>query len=404
MNCKRLVESLQDPFTLPGRVLGVTEAMDVNHVRLQMKELNAGVQAEARSPQAVGERGVQVARQFAVVRSQHDDIALVASGVRPRGQRPRQRGQLGVISSCWEWRNGMSFTLLRLPQAWRWGGLSFKELAVRTYAAVDRHETLDRAAIVAFYAMLALVPFLGLVLTITLGTSDGVVAGQILSLSRQFLPGAADEIVRGEMLAIQAGPRVGVMSVSFLILLWSASSASVAVMEATNAAYGVRDSRPWWRRRLMAVVLTVVESFLLVGASFLITAWPWLLGWFGLESMAAAAATAVQWLVVVVALLASFAIAYYFGTHVDQEWEWISPGSAIGVLVLIAVNLGFRVYLRYAADFGATYGLLAGVILLLLWLYLAALALLVGVEINCVIAHAASRGKFLGQKVAPRNE
>ena len=105
----------------------------------------------------------------------------------------------------------MSLTWLRLPQAWKWGGLSFKELAVRTYAAVDKHETIDRAAIVAFYAMLALVPFLGLVLTMALGASDGVVAGQILSLSRQFLPEAADEIVRSEVRAIRESPRAGVV-------------------------------------------------------------------------------------------------------------------------------------------------------------------------------------------------
>ncbi len=288
----------------------------------------------------------------------------------------------------------MPFTWLRLPDVWKWGGLSFKELVVQTYEAVDKHETIDRAAIVAFYAMLALVPFLGLVLTVTVGNSDGVVAGQILSLSRQFLPGAVDEIVRGEVRDIRAGPRVGIISISFLILLWSASSAAVAVMESTSAAYGVRDGRAWWKRRLRAILLTVVESILLVGASFLITAWPWLLNWFGLDTVAAAAATAVQWLVVVVALLASFAIAYYFGTHVEQGWEWITPGSTIGVFMLIAINLGFRIYLYYAADFGATYGILAGVVLLLLWLYLAALSLLVGAEINCVIARAAPHGKF----------
>ena len=67
--------------------------------------------------------------------------------------------------------------------------------------------------------------------------------------------------------------------------------------------------------------------------------------------------------------------------------------------MLIAVNLGFRIYLYYGADFGATYGILAGVVLLLLWLYLAALSLLVGAEINCVIARAVSHDKFEGQKV-----
>jgi membrane protein len=298
----------------------------------------------------------------------------------------------------------MSLTWLRLPQAWKWGGLSFKELAVRTYEAVDKHETIDRAAIVAFYAMLALVPFLGLVLTITLGAPDGVVAREIRSLSRQFLPEAADQIVRDELRTIRQARRVSVVSVSFLILLWSASSAFVAVMDSTNAAYGVRDGRAWWKRRLMAVVLTVVESLLVVGASFLIAAWPWLLNRLGLDGTASVAATVVQWLVVVVALLASFAIAYYFGTHVEQEWEWITPGSTIGVLVLIVANLGFRVYLRYGADFGATYGALAGVVLLLLWLYLAALALLVGAELNSVIEHAAPRGKVPGPKGSPQTE
>jgi membrane protein len=295
----------------------------------------------------------------------------------------------------------MSLTLLRLPEAWNWGGLSFKELAVRTYEAMDKHETIDRAAIVAFYGLLALVPILGLVMTLTLGVSDGVVAGEILSLSGQFLPEAADAIVHAEVQKIQEGPRVGIVSLSFLILLWSASSAFVAVMDSTNAAYGARDARPWWKRRLLAVLLTVVESLLLVGTSFLIAVWPWLLGRFGLDGLAAVAATAFQWLVVAVALLASFAIAYYFGTHVEQEWKWITPGSTFGVLLLILANLGFRVYLRYGADFGATYGALAGVALLLLWLYLAALALLIGAEINCVIARAALYAKVPGQAPAP---
>ena len=286
----------------------------------------------------------------------------------------------------------MTLRLPRLSGAWNLHGLSVKDLAVRTYKAVDRHETVDRAAIVAFYALLALVPFLGLVLTITLGTSGGDVAGEILSLSRQFLPGAADEIVRNEVRTIQEGPRVGIVSVSFLLLLWSASSAFVTVMDSTNAAYGVRDGRPWWKRRLLAAVLTVVESLLLVGASFLIAAWPWLLTRFGLTNPAAVAATAVQWLGVVVALLAGFAVAYYFGTHAARDWEWITPGAVIGILVLIVVNLGFRVYLRYGADLGATYGALAGVVFLLLWLYLAALALLVGAEINCVIERAGPHG------------
>jgi membrane protein len=294
----------------------------------------------------------------------------------------------------------MSLTSLRLHEAWNWGGLTAKQLAARTYQAIDQHETLDRAAVVAFYALLALVPFLGLMLAIALGTAGGI-AAQLQAFSHQVMPEAADTIVQDQIHKIQTSPAVGVLSLSFALLLWSSSSLFVAVMDAINAAYGVRDARPWWKRRLLAVVLTLIESALLLGASILIIAWPNLLGWFGLDRVAAAIATLMQWLVVVAALLASFALAYSFAPDVEKEWEWITPGATLGVLVLIVASLGFRLYVQYGSSYSATYGALAGVVILLLWLYLVALALLVGAEINSVIEHAAPHGKSPGQKVAP---
>ena len=74
-------------------------------------------------------------------------------------------------------------------------------------------------------------------------------------------------------------------------------------MDATNAAYGVRDRRPFWKSRLVAAVLTVIMGALLVAASLSVVAWPTVMGWLGLSAAASAAATAVQWVVVVVALL-----------------------------------------------------------------------------------------------------
>lgn len=90
------------------------------------------------------------------------------------------------------------------------------------------------------------------------------------------------------------------------------------------------------------------------------------------------------------ALLVNFSVAYYFGPDLEREWEWMTPGSAFGVVMLIATSLGFRFYLQYGWSSGETFGVLGGVVILLLWFYLAALALLVGVEINSVVEHAAS--------------
>jgi membrane protein len=294
----------------------------------------------------------------------------------------------------------VSLTSIRLREAWNWGGLSAKQLATRTWGAMGQHDTLNQAAVVAFYAMLGLVPFLGLILALALGTASGV-AEQITTLSRTFLPPQARDLLLQQIDKIRTSPPVGVLSFSFVVLLWSSSSLFVAIMDATNASYSVRDSRPWWKRRLMAIVLALVESVLLVGAATLIVLWPALLDWFHLGSWSPAA-TVVQWLVVIIVLLASFATAYYFGPDVEQEWEWITPGSALGVLVLILASLGFRFYLHYGSTYSETYGALAGVVLMMLWLYLAALALLVGAEINCVIEFVAPHGRAPGQKEEPQ--
>jgi membrane protein len=273
----------------------------------------------------------------------------------------------------------------RLFFAFRWRGrmirlvgngrmtATTKELAIRTYQEIDKHETMDRAAIVAFYAMLSLVPLLGFLLALAFGPARGITAA-LQSFSSQFLPAAADTIIDDQIQKIQASPPVGVLTVSFMILLWSSSGVFVSLMDGANAAYGVRDVRPWWKRRLLAIVLTTVEMILLLGALTALVVWPYFFSWFGLSGVAAATVGVVRWVVVVIALLASFSLAYYFGLGGKQEWEWVTPGSAFGVVMLIASSLGFRLYLYYGWSWSETYGALAGVVILLLWFYLAALA------------------------------
>jgi len=285
----------------------------------------------------------------------------------------------------------MSLTSVRLRGAWNWGGLTAKELGVRTYCAIDKHETLDRAAVVAFYALLSLAPLLGILLAVAFGRERGISA-ELLASSRQFLPPEAQTVVEDQIRKIQAVPPVGVLTCSFLVLLWSSSGVFISVMDGLSAVSGVRDGRPWWKRRLLAVLLTGVELVFLLVALFVIIAWPSIMDWFGLGGAAAAAVGVVRWAFVVVVLLASFSVAYYFGPHGEREWEWITPGGSVGVALLIATSVGFQLFLRYGWSSSETYGALAGVILLLLWFYTVALALLVGAEINGVIEHARTDG------------
>lgn len=276
---------------------------------------------------------------------------------------------------------------IQLSRAWDWGGLTLRQLAERSFEQIIRHETMDRAAIVAFYALLSLAPFLSLLIAATLG-GGGSMADELLNTSKQLLPLEADTLIRDELRKIQSSAPVGVLSLSFLLLLWSSSSSFVAVMDSINAAYESRDERPWWRRRLMAIVLTAVESAFLIAALVAILAWPHIVRLVGLEKDPSVLTTLFQWATVMVLLLLSFSLAYNFGTDVKHSWEWITPGGLWGVLGLIAATQCFRLYLAYGFSLSETYGALTGVVVLLLWFYITALSLLVGAEMNSVIDHA----------------
>lgn len=296
----------------------------------------------------------------------------------------------------------MSWTTIRLREAWDWGGLSTKELAVRTYTQVLKHEIQDRAAALAFYGMLSFIPFISFLLALGLGGRSWI-SQEIEQLSRGILAPGAYQLIRDQIKNMQTTSAVGLLSFSSIVLLYSASSMFTGIMAATNAAYSVTDSRPWWKRQVMGVILTIVEAALLIGSAGLIVAWPYVMNWMHLAGIGATLASVVQWVVVIIALLTSFAIAYYWGPDVKQQWEWITPGSALGVVVLIAASLGLRYYVQYlGTSYSTTYGALAGVIIMLLWFYLASLALLVGAEINCVIENAAPHGRNPGQRVAPQ--
>ena len=113
----------------------------------------------------------------------------------------------------------------------------------------------------------------------------------------------------------------------------------------------------------------------------------------------------VQWPIALFFVVVVFALLYYWGPDAEQEWQWITPGSMVGVMVWIGASLLFRVYLHFFNSYSKTYGSLGAVIVLLFWLYISGLAILLGGEINSEIENAAARrghpeAKAQGEKAA----
>jgi len=106
-----------------------------------------------------------------------------------------------------------------------------------------------------------------------------------------------------------------------------------------------------------------------------------------------------QWPVVFGLVALAIAMIYYYAPDAEQKWIWITPGSVIATLLWLLTSLAFKLYVSRFGSYNATYGAIGGVIVLMLWFYISALAVLIGSEMNAEIEHASPYGKDPGEKV-----
>jgi membrane protein len=281
-----------------------------------------------------------------------------------------------------------------------------RELAARVWTEIGKDELADRAAALSYYFVFALFPTL-LFLTALVGLFPGRdLMERLLAPARDFLPAEAASLLSHTLAEIERGASGGLLSVGAVVALWGASRGMVSIITTLNVVYGVTSPRPWWRRQLTAVVLTAAFSVLALGALLSLV-----LGervgraaaaWAGLGGGFTTVWGLAQWPLGFLFTLTGIDLVYHFAPAVRQRWYWLTPGSVFAGLAWIGASLGFRAYVSSFANYNATYGSIGGMILLLLWLYLSSMALLVGGEINSVIARAAAeRGEEIA---APLDE
>jgi membrane protein len=280
------------------------------------------------------------------------------------------------------------------------GGLSWKELAKRVYAETLDDDVLGRAAQLSYYFLLALFPAL-LFLTSLLGYmagEDGQLRQGLFNYLSTLLPGDASQLVSKTVTDVTQSSGGGKLSFGILATLWAASNGMGAISESLNAAYDLKETRPWWKVRLTAVGLTLALTLLIVTALVLVLYGHDLAdavaGKFGLGAAFATVWKIVQWPLVLIFVLLAFALIYYFGPDArHQQWKWITPGAVVGVALWLLISFGFKTYLEFFNSYSATYGSLGAVIILMLWFYFTGAAILIGGEINSEIENeVAKRG------------
>lgn len=295
---------------------------------------------------------------------------------------------------------------------WKLGGLKPAILARRVWKEILSDKVFNRAAELSYYFLLALFPLL-ILLTSVFGAIIGEqteLREKLFNYLAQVMPPSALQLTDTTLKEVSEASGGGKISFGILATLWAASNGMGAITEALNVAYDVKETRPWWKTRLTAILLTLALGVLIITALIIVLAggkiaqfvaanysfgnvftWTWKI---------------LQWPLVFVFITLAFALIYYFAPDVeDQSWQWITPGSVIGVFLWLLVSFGFRIYLQFFDSYGKTYGSLGAVIILMLWLYLTGVAVLIGGEANAEIEHAAAEAgaadaKHQGEKTS----
>lgn len=280
----------------------------------------------------------------------------------------------------------------------------FKDLE----AEIQDDNVSNGAAALAFYMMLSVFPAAIFLLTLLPYLPIANLESTIMDIIREALPGDAATMFTGVVQEIATQKRGGLLSFGLLLTLWTASNGLYAVMQQLNVTYDVKESRPFWKARGIALLLTVFFTFMVVVAIALLVFGGMLQSWLadrlewgvGLNLMF----SLFRWVVIAGGLMLGFALVYYFGPDVEQDFRFISPGSVLGVVLLVVASLAFRFYVSNFGNYSATYGTLGAVVVLLLWLLMVGWVILLGSEVNALLEHYHPSGKVKGRKQQPRQE
>jgi membrane protein len=277
---------------------------------------------------------------------------------------------------------------------WRLGGLSFTELGRRLWRESLQDELLGRAAQLAYYALLALFPAL-IFLTALMGLlSLERFMPELMSYLRDVLPADALMMVQRFLSQIAEGSGANILSFGALGALWASSSGVTAIMEALNVVFGVKeDQRPFWRVRLIAIVLTIgLAGFVILSLGLVLygpTIGRWIADLMGFGVAFTWIWNVLQWPVIAGLMLTVVAAIYHIcPDRPVKRWRWMTPGSVFAVVMWLVVSLGFKAYVDNFGNYNKVYGSIAGVIVLMLWFYWSGMVLLLGGEINAEIEKA----------------
>jgi membrane protein len=309
-----------------------------------------------------------------------------------------------IVWECVSWRP--------LNSLWDLQGVPVHVIAKRTWNSLLNDNLFGSAAELGYWFLFALFPTL-----VSASSIIGLAARRasanydhLLHYMALVIPPSAFNIVLETFNQITASSSGRKATLGFAIALWAASAGFSAIQDSMNAVYKVKETRPYWKVRGAAVLISTLLSLLitanlaaLLAADFFATLASAHIANRLVAIVAVVFIRALGWTVATALLALLFALIYYWAPDVKQrQWRWLTPGGAIGIVGWVLASVGLRVYLHFFNSYTRTYGSLGAVIILLIWFYLSGLMLLLGGEVNSEIEAAATEKRLAAQaELAP---
>ena len=271
-----------------------------------------------------------------------------------------------------------------------------KQIAQQLPGRLREHNLTLVSAGVAFYAFLAFVPALIVIVTVYgLIAKPADIQRQVRGFGKA-LPDEVQKFIQQQITSVGSASRAGVsitLLIAVALALWSASGGMAALVTGVNVARDQTEPKSFMKKRGKALALTFGAIVLLVVMMFLIAAVPSLLTHAGLGTAGRVVFNILRWPLLAIVIVLGLGVLYRIAVAQPKQARFglVTPGALVATLLWLIASGLFAVYTASFASYSKTYGSLASIVVVLLWLYLSAIAVLIGAEIDGVSAASPTR-------------
>jgi membrane protein len=281
-----------------------------------------------------------------------------------------------------------------------WAG--WKDILWRVYASINDNRLLAVAAGVVFYSLLAIFPAIAAFVSLYGLIADASTIDSHLSAAAGVLPAGAVDILHEQItrLTAKTDTKLGIGFITGLaVALWSANAGMKGIIDALNVVYDEKEKRSFVKLNLLSLLFTLVAILSLIVALAAVVIAPIVFSAVGLSSLLGLTIAVLRWpLLLVLAAVALAAIYRYGPSRTEARWQWLSVGSIAAAVAWLIGSVLFSWYIGHFGAYNATYGSLGAAVGMMMWMWISAIVILLGGELNAEIEHQTAKDSTVGSE------